>query len=216
MGNLIFYNSVVGAECGHQDEYTVVFNYQQKIETFNQTGCQYGPDGECIVPAFESYNFTIFEYTNDAFDVRTDEETRQSQANQVIYLAINANDLPSNKKFAVKNCNFIDDDISYSMFDATSASDSSKCENRYIDLEVSSRNDGHRAFLQHRLFLLREGDQDSYELHCQIKVCDKDDLDSDCNEWYHDCADNYASYGCDNACSDSETCNADDAVVQCL
>lgn len=189
--DLIFYNALLGAECGEQLDYTVTFDYAQKITTFNQTGCQYGPNGECILPAFEHYNFTITEFTDATYGTAADVNTRQTQANELIYIQIEGVDLPTNKKFAVKKCDFKDPSNSqvYSMFNPGN----NECDNDYVDLEWAWSTDAHQLNIQHRLFLLEQGDQDSYQLECELKVCDKDDSSSDCNSWYT-CHDDTSSY----------------------
>merc|ERR1711934_234453 len=91
----------------------------------------------CIVPAFELYNFTFAEYDDDTFT--TEATTNQQQANEFIYLKLTALDLPASKKFAIKDCSFIDsvDDgtnppstITYNMFNP----EAQDCDNRMIDL----------------------------------------------------------------------------------
>ena len=47
--DLIFYNAVLGAECGAKTDYTVTFDYSQKIDTHEETDChELSPDGQCI------------------------------------------------------------------------------------------------------------------------------------------------------------------------
>lgn len=82
------------------------------------------------------------------------------------------------------------------------------CDNRYIDLAFGYNFDGiDAAQISHRLFLLKEGDQDSYQLECDVKVCDNNDGDSDCNEWTA-CleSDNHSRYVCADACEDGYEC----------
>jgi hypothetical protein len=200
--DLIFYNAVVGAECGAQLDYTVTFNYTQQIVTADQTGCQTGPNGECVLPAYAVYDFTLSEYTDSSFNTPSDASNRQTQANEMIYLRLAALNLPANKKFAIKTCRFVDDAVTYPMFDPSTG----VCDNRYIDLEWSYQNSANDAFIAHRLFLLAQGDQDSYQLSCDVKVCDRNDHSSDCNTWAA-CQDTAAqlAYVCD-----SHTCPAGD------
>jgi len=198
--NLIFYNAVLGAECGHRTDYQVTFNYAQ-LETVEQTGCQTGPNGECVLPAFELYNFTLTEYTDDTYSALADATTRETQANEMIYLRLSALDLPADKKFAIKKCRFVDDSVEYPMFSPYD----SVCDNRYIDLDWSYQNNANDANIAHRLFLLAAGDQDSYQLVCDVKVCYRNDHSSECNAWSA-CLDSTAqqAYVCD-----SLTCPAD-------
>jgi hypothetical protein len=211
--DLIFYNAVLGAECGSQVDYQVTFDYAQQISLPpHHADCQPGPNGECIVPAFEWYNFTLTEWTDDSYTVPTDASTRQVKAGELIYLKIDALNLPADKKFAIKTCNFVDSITgasaeTYNMFDPQT----SVCDNRNIDLDWAYAADEHSATLQHRLFLLRAGDQDSYQLVCDVKVCNRDDLSSDCNAWSA-CLEPAAqdAYVCDSqTCPAGQNCGID-------
>merc|ERR1711981_1012831 len=201
----IFYHAKLGAECGIRTDYTVTFNYREEI-TFDQTCDINGPDGECITAAYEAYNFQIREFTDDSFST-VEDENAVHQANTMIHLQIDATDLPSHKKFAIKKCKFIDDNqsVEYTMFQP----ETGVCDNRNIDLSFGYSSEGY-AQISHKLFLLTQGDQDSYSLECEIKVCNKNDLDSDCNEWSV-CLDDHEDYICDGACGSDEVCAASTA-----
>jgi hypothetical protein len=185
--DLIFYNAVLGAECGAKTEYTVSFDYSQKINTHEETDChELSPDGQCIVAVFEEYDFTFKEY-DEAYE--TEITSASHKANEMIHLQIESSNLPDNKVFSVKQCTFVDKVVDengdesyerYSMFDATT-----DCKNDYIDLSVGFRDNS--VQIEHRLFLLTRGDHDSYSLECDIKVCDKDDDSSDCANWKNTC-----------------------------
>jgi hypothetical protein len=223
--DLIFYNALLGAECGTKMDYTVTFDYAEKIEKHREDTCHpNSPEGECIVAAYDSYNFDFNEYTSDNYD----EELihfgeKRHKANDMIYLQIEALDLPDDKKFAVKKCDFVDTVIvdgvetteRYPMFNAASGA----CSNRYIDLAFgyNTPHASHAtARISHRLFLLSRGDQDSYSLECDLKVCNKNDHDSDCNLLASclDFIEDHKAYACDGACQDGEICavNNDQAI----
>merc|ERR1711981_1166449 len=121
----------------------------------------------------------------------------------MIYLQIESSNLPADKVFSVKSCKFVDkvvdplDDSvtfeNYTMFDATT-----DCANKHIDLSVGFRDNN--VQIAHRLFLLSKGDQDSYFLECQIKVCDADDSSSDCANWEDTCENGGDDGEIDNSC----------------
>jgi len=154
----------------------------KKIDKHEETDChEKSPEGQCIVPAFTEYDFTFKEY-DETYE--TELTSASHKANEMINLQIEATDLPETKKFAVKQCTFVDkiadeSDPSvftyerYLMFDASTG-----CTNDYIDLSVAFREGSIQ--IQHRLFLLTKGDHDSYVLECDIKVCDIDDTSSEC------------------------------------
>jgi len=191
--DLIFYNAVLGAECGTKTDYTVTFDYSQKIDKHEETGCHANsPEGQCIVPAFEEYEFTFKEY-DETFEHENTDTSNHHKANDMIYLQIESESLPDDKTFSVKSCKFVDKIVNpfdesttfenYTMFDATN-----DCKNKHIDLNVGFREGAIQ--ISHRLFLLTKGDQDSYSLECDIKVCDSADTDSDCQQWQDTCEGN--------------------------
>lgn len=225
--DLIFYNAFLGAECGSKTDYTVRFDYAQKIQKHEETECSnHTPDGQCIVAAYENYNFVFREYNNNYESLVEDGAVHM--ANQMIYLQIEAMDLPATKKFAVKKCDFIDtitnDDGTtsterYQMFSALEGS----CANQYIDLAFGYDFDGSQtdnqmsSQISHRLFLLTRGDQDSYELECDVKVCDKSDLSSDCNEWSACSESTASSYMCEGVtCEADHACEISGTTASCV
>lgn len=221
--DLIFYNAVLGAECGQRLEYTVVFDYKERIQKHEETDChEHTPDGQCIVAAYDSYHFVFREYETSARETLAAEDVVH-QANTMIHLQIEALDLPDHKKFAVKKCDFVDiivaDDGTetterYQMFNAADG----VCDNRYIDLSWGYDFDGKDAApISHRLFLLKRGDQDSYHLECDVKVCDKDDAYCDCNKWTA-CLESseHRDYVCEGACESGYLCDAtSEAYANC-
>jgi len=232
--DLIFYNAYLGAECGEKVEYTVRFNYQQKIDTHDETEChEHTPDGQCIVAAFTTYNFLFREYAGSEYDALAADDVVH-RANEMIYLQIESTDLPDHLKFAVKKCDFVDtvrpegcDNESceeterYPMFNA----ENGVCTNRYIELAFGYDYDGAfeqvtdmsdlSAKISHRLFLLSQGDQDSYALECDVKVCNRDDHDSDCNKWTSCLDADQVGYVCEDACSVDQTCSVSADVAVC-
>merc|ERR1711972_1318050 len=97
----------------------------------------------------------------------------------------------------------------YNMFDAGLIP--SSCSNSYIGLSFGYdvTQDKMPAQISHRLFLLNRGDQDSYSLECTLKVCDKNDLDSDCNKWSVCETDARTEYNCAGACNTGVDCVLD-------
>lgn len=51
-----------------------------------------------------------------------------------------------------------------------------------IDLEMSYVNNVFR--LQHKMFVMMGTDAASYKVTCSIKLCEKDDVDSECRKVY--------------------------------
>ena len=101
------------------------------------------------------------------------------------------------------------------IFDA----ENNNCENDFIGLnwyyqttesyinnniEISSE-----IRISHRIFLLHnQNSQSNYRLQCDIKVCDRNDVFSDCNNWTS-ClpSESRDDYLCDSmTCSDNESC----------
>merc|ERR1712190_270064 len=84
-----------------------------------------------------------------------------------------------------------------------SATDGGDCKNRYIDLSVDYTTQ--KTQIAHRLFLLTKGDQDSYSLECNIKVCAPDSDLSDCDTMISEClVDNCNTVNADNECTGCE------------
>ena len=115
--------------------------------------------------------------------------------------------LPSEKKFAVKKCSVNTGSASYTIFDP----ENGQCDNTFIALDwqyagTQGDNPTTEVRIQHQLFLLGDDEHaGQYTLVCDVKVCSRDDLDSDCNAWTTCLAtDARDSYVCD-----SRTCTAD-------
>jgi len=183
---LVFYNALLGAECGETNDYTVTFTYSSSIDTSGGVDCEVNEAGECIVPAYNRYTFGFVEYESDAYVVPVTEDTRETVANEFIYLKLSSADLPSYKKFAIKKCTVQRGDSTYEVFNPAEG----VCDNSFIDLsfgyDVSYEDQTLKthAMIEHRLFLLgQETSEDVYSLQCEIKVCDRSDGSSDCNMW---------------------------------
>lgn len=223
---LVFYNALLGAQCGETTDYTVTFTYASDIDISGDVECEHDADGNCIIPAYDRYNFAITEYESDAYQTEVTDETRQNVANQPIYLKLHSADLPGHKKFAVKRCYVHHDDNanSYEIFNPSTGT----CSNDFIDLQFEydiAYTNGElktEARIEHQLFLLGQGNSDqTYYLSCEIKVCDRNDASSECNAWTS-CLNNANAleYVCDsNTCADGEDCtlttSGDDNVASC-
>lgn len=184
---LVFYNRTLGAECSTvQYDFIVEFDYATQIQYPGVDGCQdvIDPDTghtECVFPAWhETFEFTLEEYTSSDFDTLVTE--KHHVANQMVHLKLSSSNMHDDKKFAVKKCTVVDNDVEiYTIFSPAEG----KCSNRIVGLDwgYAYEYDSMCATIEHRLFLLSEGDRSSYKLRCEVKVCDKDDVDSECNEW---------------------------------
>ena len=108
--DLVFYNALLGAECQEIDFYTVNFEYARDVKFGVDSGeCEVDENGSCIIPAYERYNFGFKEFTDASYEVEVvDGSETSSIANELIYLKIFSEDLPSSKKFAVRNCKVVD------------------------------------------------------------------------------------------------------------
>ena len=62
------------------------------LKTPDQDNCQVGPNGECVVPAYQQLNFNITQYTDDSFSMASLEEGPLI-ANDMVYLAVEASDM---------------------------------------------------------------------------------------------------------------------------
>ena len=107
--DLVFYNALLGAECQEIDFYTVNFEYARDVKFGVDSGeCEVDENGNCIIPAYERYNFGFKEFTDASYDVEVDGSETSSIANELIYLKIFSKDLPSSKKFGVRSCKVVD------------------------------------------------------------------------------------------------------------
>lgn len=224
--DLVFYNALLGAQCGETTDYTVTFTYASDIDVSGDVECEVDENGNCIIPAYNRYTFAITEYESNAYLTPVTEETRQNVANEPIYLKLHSDDLPGHKKFAIKRCYVHHDDNanSYELFNPSTET----CSNDFIDLQFEydiAYSNGElktEARIQHQLFLLGQGNSDqTYYLSCEIKVCDRNDASSECNAWTN-CLDdaNALEYICDsNTCADGEDCavtvEGDNNVASC-
>ena len=221
-----FYNALVGAQCGETSDYTVTFTYADNIDVDGDVECEVDENGNCIVPAYKLYHFGFTEYTGADYGTPVTEETRQTVANEPIYLKIASNDLPGYKKYAIKRCyvHHGENGDSYEIFNP----EQGVCENDFIGLDwsydVSYANGGlsTEVMIQHQLFLLggQQSDDQVYSLSCDIKVCDRTDGSSECNQWTA-CLEEYerAEYICDaefNAsCEDGQSCTVSGVEGTC-
>lgn len=211
--DLVFYNALLGAQCGETTDYTVTFTYASDIDISGDVDCEEDENGNCVIPAYNRYTFAITEYESNAYVNPVTEETRQNVANEPIYLKLTSDDLPGHKKFGVKRC-FVHHDNnanSYELFNPSSGS----CSNDFIDLKFEydiAYSNGElktEARIEHQLFLLGQGNSDqTYYLSCEVKVCDRSDSSSECNAWTNCLSDeNALEYVCDsNTCADGENC----------
>ena len=94
---LIFYNDLFGAKCGQISDYTVSFTYGD-ISVAGDIECEVDENGNCMDSAFSTYNFTITEFDSSNYETEATEETRQTVANEFIYLKISSRDLPDYMK----------------------------------------------------------------------------------------------------------------------
>ena len=135
--DLVFYNALLGAQCGETTDYTVSFTYSNNIDISGDVECETDENGNCVIPAYNRYSFDIVEFTDGDFSNPATSETRQTIANQPIYLKLTSEDLPAHKKFAVKKCTVNDGgDGNYVIFNPAEG----VCQNEFIDLNFSYEN----------------------------------------------------------------------------
>ena len=129
------------------------------------------------MPAYQQLNFNITQYTDDSFNTVSMEEGALI-ANDMVYLAVEAEDMNEHTTFAIRQCSFKKGDVSLFMINPDG--DEPMCTNDLIDLDFKYETDENgiiRALISHRLFVLGRGNTDFYALSCAVTVCDIDDTD---------------------------------------
>jgi hypothetical protein len=168
------------------------------LKTPDQENCQEGPNGECVVPAYQTLDFNITQYTDDNFF--TESSSDVLIANDMVYLAVEAKDINANTTFAIRQCSFKKGDISITMINPEDAQP--VCTNDLIDLEfryeTDENGDNIRFLIKHRLFVLRRGNADFYQLSCDVTVCDINENGNTCEQLRAQCDDSSPDYrvGC--------------------
>ena len=158
------------------------------LKTPDQDNCQEGPNGECVVPAYQQLNFNITQYTDDSFDTVSMEEGALI-ANDMVYLAVQAQEMSDLTTFAIRQCSFIKTGVSLTMVNPDDADP--VCTNDLIDLDFQYETDQNgviRALISHRLFVLGRGNTDFYKLSCNVTVCDGDN--NSCEQLRNQCDEN--------------------------
>ena len=51
---LVFYNALLGAQCGEDTDYTVSFTYASDIDVAGDVECEVDKNGNCVVPAYNT------------------------------------------------------------------------------------------------------------------------------------------------------------------
>ena len=174
--DLIFQNISLSTTCGTQTDYQIEFSYSQ-IEGNDESNCQNGVlvNGVCHFSTSVEYVFEIKEFTDSGYTTASDASNRKSIAGQRIYLGIDALNVTSDMKWAVKSCSAETDSYSYPMFDA---SGTGNCENTHVSLNTDYYTGQFR--LDHILFMM-EKEYSEFKLVCDIKLCDSADMSSECN-----------------------------------
>ena len=161
------------------------------MKTPDQDNCQEGPNAECVVPAHQQLNFNITQYTDDSFSMASLEEGPLI-ANDMVYLAVETQDMNEHTTFAIRQCSFTKVGVSLTMVNPDTSEP--VCTNDLIDLDFKYETDGNggiRALISHRLFVLGRGNTDFYKLSCDVTVCDGDDIT--CEQLRAQCDENAAS-----------------------
>lgn len=153
----------VDTTCEWVNTYTVKFNYG----TLASDDYKHDSGSGIVDLTFDMYAYN--EYWNE-----TVTSTTVRRAGHTINLGLNINSTHNvqdpDKQFAIKTCKATtvgQSSIAYTLFDATTS-----CENPYINLSLSFVNGMWR--IQHILFLIDSQVQSTYELSCDVIVCDVD------------------------------------------
>ena len=214
--DLIFQNITLSTTCGTQTDYQVEFSYSQ-IEGNDESKCQNGVlvNGVCHFSSTDgtSFAFEIKEFTDSGFGTPSDASNAKNIAGQRIYLGIDALNVTADVKWAVKGCSAQTDSFSYPMFDASGTT--GNCENTHVSLNTDYQFGQFR--LDHILFMMQR-EYSEFKLVCDIKLCGRGDLSSECNVLASNCfsAETFEGYVCEGqTCPGGGTCSYDGSVTSC-
>jgi len=180
----VYYSATLGTECGTKDVYTVEFEYGEiegveidpEDDPLDPATCDKDANGNCIIPAYTTFDLSFAEYTSDAFDTLATTETKQTTAGQRVYLKLSAADLPDTKEVMINKCTVTrgdDTSVVGQLFDSATS-----CKNDYIGLQIENKGDS--VEMSHRLFLFGSKVKSTFTLSCEVHVCDKTDDSSQC------------------------------------
>lgn len=171
-------NGYSGSTCANPpitEDYTVTFTY----------------NGVSVISAISPYAFQLNQYTDNTYFQKSN--AFSYNVNSVIYLQIDSvtsaensavADFPSRTyEYAVSKCFFEDN---YGNFDYTLIEPAqSQCDNSYLGTVFGYQNE--KAQVSHKLLLKGFSSSSSYVLKCDIKVCDKTDINSVCKSLKSNC-----------------------------
>lgn len=175
--DLSIYKGQINTECGTETDYTVTFNYGNiKLQSSKD---------ELREGTYNTEPFQIKAYTDNTY--ATEQTSLPSLAGEPIFLGIS----PSRAEFrfdrydfAVLGCEFknTDNDQATTLF----AHDANNCGNPFVELAMSYSEP--KFQFTHKLFVFGTKTSDSsFELTCNIKLCDANAASTTCKTVASNC-----------------------------
>lgn len=156
--------------CSYNDTYEIVFNYgtlSTDGQTFNETGGEIG------------YKFEIKACAEATCANFTDEYSKKGGETITLAIQTTSDHWDSDtKKFAPVDCTVkdTDNDLTYILFSTGSADE---CNNTDVAFDIEYSNG--KWIFSHILFLLGSYESSTFQLVCNVVVCDATQTDSKCN-----------------------------------
>jgi len=165
--DLIMVNYTVDTDCGLTSEFTVNFNYDTNIVDSSFVGSAGNLN---FTFSLDSYNQT---YSAPA--------PHSTSAGDMVYLGLTVTSADFNhaasiqgastgRVFVPKKCTFSGEGYDYTLYDASGSNGS--CSNSIVDLRVVYKASENMWMIEHRLFLLGEQLTGTYQISCNVLVCD--------------------------------------------
>jgi|ERR1711879_8672 len=168
---IMFTRQKVDLECSHQTTFTATFNFNV-IDTKRMDAMH--------VTNIPSFDLEVFSNEN-----RTVSAAESATSGELVYGTLISQNLQNGKIFMPTICTFSEYNGSRSLELFNSDTDCGGQMGSFLGLEMNFSNG--KFLFQYLLFLFSDSYQSSYQLTCEIQICDADDAHSTCNTRKQNC-----------------------------